>query len=352
MWTANNYKLKQAMMKVFFYSNVKSKRQFSIQNFYRTDIKILKGLGYKVSLCKSFLLFFQFWKYDLAIIYFFRYGLFSAIIARLLGKKVIFTGGIDYLDLAYAGKKRYLIQAVFFKLCNVFSTVSIIVSKSDLKNIAKLYSGKLPPNIVYIPHSINCSEFQNLTNTKKESIITTICWMGRIENVIRKGVDRTILVFRNIVYKFPNYKLYIIGPLGEGTEFLKKIVIENDLESNVFFTGEVTEKEKLNYLERSKYYFQLSEYEGFGIAAIEALITGNIVFHSGRGGLKDSIGNEGVLISDIDDYKLIADTFFNIENSNSFSQIAIQNQIKYVKDNFDLNTRINGIKTILDKLYT
>jgi hypothetical protein len=35
--------------------------------------------------------------------------------------------------------------------------------------------------------------------------------MGNKENVLRKGVDRTIHVFENIVTKLPDYKLYIIG---------------------------------------------------------------------------------------------------------------------------------------------
>lgn len=99
---------------ILFYSSVKSKRMFSIQNFYRTDIKILKSLGYNVKLSKTVLDYLLFWKYDIAFIYFFRYGLFPALLSKLFGKKVYFTGGIDFLDLQYAGKKRFVVQCVFF----------------------------------------------------------------------------------------------------------------------------------------------------------------------------------------------------------------------------------------------
>ena len=53
--------------------------------------------------------------------------------------------------------------------------------------------------------------------------------------------------------------------------------------------GEVSEEDKINLLKRSKYYFQLSLYEGFGLAALEALCADNILIHSGKGGLANSI---------------------------------------------------------------
>jgi len=77
--------------RVLFYSSVSTKKMFSIQKFYRTDICIMRDLGYKVSLCNSYFDYLQFWKYDIAFIYFYKYGFLPALIEKIFFKKVLFT---------------------------------------------------------------------------------------------------------------------------------------------------------------------------------------------------------------------------------------------------------------------
>lgn len=48
---------------------------------------------------------------------------------------------------------------------------------------------------------------------------------------------------------------------------------------------------------KSKYFFQLSKYEGFGLAALEALASGNIIIHSNAGGLKYVVGDNGLIFN-------------------------------------------------------
>ena len=106
--------------KVLFYSSVKDKNLFNTQFFYKTDINLLKSLGYNVITSNKISDFLFFWKYDIAFIYFYKYGLFVAIIARLFLKKVFFTGGIDDLEKECATPKRFLLQVLFFRLCYFF----------------------------------------------------------------------------------------------------------------------------------------------------------------------------------------------------------------------------------------
>lgn len=327
---------------ILFYSSVKSKRMFSVQQFYKTDISILRELGYKVKLSNSVFDYFCFWKYDTAFIYFYRYGLFPAIISKFFFKKVYFTGGIDYLDFEYAGKKNHYIQKVFFKLCNFFSDTSIIVSNSDLKNIQLIYKRKkIPKNLEMSFHVIDFDSFRYTFNNEKKKIMTTIAWMLREENVFRKGVDKTIEVF-DMLKKIDNeWKLIIIGPKGEGTKIIEKLIIDKGLEDSVLLTGSVSEAIKINYLKMSKIYLQLSIYEGFGIAAIEALAAGNIVFHSGRGGLKDGIGDFGIKVENLSDSSQIAgliNSTLKFESNQQYEEF-INNGISYVEQNFSYNVR-------------
>lgn len=283
------------MKTVLFYSSVQDKSLFQTQKFYQIDIDILKRLGYNVILSNKIWDALKFWKYDFVFAYFFRYSLFVAAIAKLFGKKSYLTGGIDALDKNFASERSYKIQKYLFKLCYLFTTKCIIVSSEDMKHVKEIM-GKHIKKLVYSEHTIETLAFAGFNMSAKEKMFTTIGWQGVISD--RKGIDKAIILFGLLSQRseFADYALYILGRKGAYTPVLQKIIDDHHLTDKVIITGEVTEDEKINYLKRSRYYFQLSKYEGFGIAALEALIAGNVVLHSGKGGLANPIYNSHVKV--------------------------------------------------------
>lgn len=173
--------------------------------------------------------------------------------------------------------------------------------------------------------------------------------MLRVDNVFRKGVDKTIEVFKLIADKMSDYKLVIIGPKGEGSVYVEKLINESGLQDRIILTGEISESKKINYLMKSKYYFQLSAYEGFGLASIEALAAGNLVFHSGKGGLIDALGEHGVKVNDINDYKNIAELLYAdyLNQNDTMKKQNILNGINYVKESFSLDQRKDIFKEVI-----
>ena len=335
---------KSMKKKVLFYSSVRDKKLFEITGFYSTDINILKELGYHVILSNSVINSFFFWKYDYVFIYFYKKGLLPAFIGQLFLKKVMFTGGIDGIDENFNKSAINLfIRKVFFILCNIFSDANIIVSSSDLDNINKLnYRAR---NLHLIHHAIDFERYQYCGQTK-ENLMTTIVWMESKGNVIRKGVDRLLHVFKEL--KNNKYKLIIIGTIGEGTEYLKQIGERLGILEDIVFTGRIGEDEKISYLMRSKYYFQLSSYEGFGVASIEALAAGNIVIHSNKGGLKDAIGEHGIIIDNLEHYENIAKTVHEIDKEYSKYEALIRKGIEHVKKNFSYGVRKDGFQKVIN----
>jgi len=335
--------------KVLFYSSVKDKNLFNTQFFYKTDINLLKSLGYNVITSNKISDFLFFWKYDIAFIYFYKYGLFVAIIARLFLKKVFFTGGIDNLEKEFATPKRFLLQVLFFRLCYLFSNKCIVVSNSDKNNILKIYKRKKLKKLEYSFHSIDVDKYFNKIETLQQNNFVTIAWMGKKSNVIRKGIDRSIRLFKNITEKydiFKNSNLIIVGVKGEGSHYLEELVEKLDISDKVLFTGEIEENEKISLLKKSKYYFQLSSYEGFGIAALEALAAGNIVIHSGKGGLADSVSKYGVLININDEISKQAEDVF--EQINSFKYNKLEEAKIYISHNFSMEKRLKDFRLIID----
>ena len=281
--------------RILFYSSIRDKELFNIQQFYRIDIQILEEIGYKVILSNKISDAWKFWSYDFVFAYFYRYAFFVALIAKLFRKNTYFTGGIDALDKNLVTEKEYKIQKWFFKMCYHLSKSCIIVSKTDNKNVGELVSSK---RLSYSEHTIDTSGF-DCELKDKENICTTIAWQATEGNVKRKGVDYALRLFADMILlpQYHNYKFYVIGKTGDGTTYLKQLVNELGIKESVVFTDSISEEDKIDYLKKSKIYFQLSKFEGFGVAALEALCAKNIVVHSGKGGLSNPIYDDGVLVN-------------------------------------------------------
>jgi glycosyltransferase involved in cell wall biosynthesis len=336
--------------RIYFYSSVKSIELFETQKFYKIDIDILKDLNYNVHATNKISDFFFFWRYDIAFIYFYRYGFFVSFIAKLLGKNVYFTGGIDDLDESYATPKNYLIQKYFFKLCHLFSNKCILVSTSDYKNVKKIYNGDLPNKISISYHTIATDNFLCEDIRNKGNDFTTIVWMGDKGNVIRKGVDDSLRLFQLLIHNYSQYKyskFIIIGKKGDGTQYLVQLCKDLNILDKVEFTDEIDELTKIKLLKYSRFYMQLSKYEGFGISAAEALAAQNIVINSGRGGLFDSVSHYGVQVDINDDLtKQIEGINQKIENVNSD---FLKSGEEYVVKNFSYNLRKIDFKKIMQE---
>lgn len=285
---------------VLFYSSVANKDLFNTQKFYSTDIKILENLGYRVILSNRIRDALKFWKYTFFFGYFFRYSFFPGLIAKCFGKKVFFTGGIDALDMTYAGRKAYRIQVLFFMLCYFISTKCIIVSNSDFRNINNIAPKKRWDKLVISEHTVEVEKFIN--DQEKRKLFTTIGWQGNEGAIKRKGIDIALMIFTQLskLDQFADYKFLIIGRKGNGTRYIEKLINQLGLEDRVIITGEISENKKIDLLHQSKYYFQVSKFEGFGIAALEAFFANNIIIHSKKGGLDNPIYQQREIVFDTD----------------------------------------------------
>lgn len=305
------------MKKIMFYSSIKKTELFETQKFYAIDIQLLRELGYTVVLTNKIWDFFKINKYDISFIYFYRKGALAAFISRMFNKKVYFTGGVDALQKSFIESQyAYIVQVLFFKICYALSTKCILVSSSDMKNITSLYNNQLKKNYLSF-HSIDVEKFKCSLCEKSAEIFLSIAWMESESNVIRKGLDKSLYIFSYLKkHKYKNAIFYIVGKEGSGSLYLSKIIKELKLENSVIFTGVLNEYEKIKLLKKATYYFQLSTYEGFGIAALEALAAYNIVIHSGNGGLVDAISSYGITynISKYNDLKYLENLSLTLQN--------------------------------------
>lgn len=326
--------------KILFYSSVSSLELFKTQRYYQIDIALLEDLGYDILLSNRILDSFLFWKYDILFSYFYRYSFFAALLARGFGRRVYFTGGIDSLDKDYASSYNYKIQVLFFKLCYWVSNSCIVVSRSDLKNIIKINSSKR--KLSYSEHAIDTRQF--VSDIPKEKLFTTIVWMGTKSNVKRKGIDTALRIFAELkkVPAYADYRFIIMGKKGEGVNYVQSIIDKYCLNNSVELTGEVSEEEKIAFLKRSKYYFQLSQYEGFGIAALEALCAKNVIIHSGKGGLANPVYSDQLLFNVDNDF----DNEFSVLINKMFSMDLATSKEDFLRY-YDIQRRKEDLEAII-----
>jgi glycosyltransferase involved in cell wall biosynthesis len=334
---------------VLFYSSVKSKRMFSLQEYYKTDILILKKLGFKVKLSISAWDYFRFWEYDIAFIYFFRYGFFPALLSRLFFRKVVFTGGIDNLNRETTRNLHYRLQQLFFSLCYLVANRVVFVSNADMHNVGRFLPIHRMSKHKLSWHVIDYEKYIWKGDVTKEKLISTIAWMQKVQNITRKGVDRSVCVFAELLKLDPTFKMVIIGPTGAETSYLFDLIQKLGLADKVIVTGALPEEEKILWLKKSSFYLQLSEYEGFGIAAIEALASGNVVLHSNKGGLSDAIGSFGVIVNDTDNYAAIA-SIIQYNYTSTGKQYNFHMAMEHVGSNFQINRRFNDFDMLFRDL--
>lgn len=339
--------------RVLFYSSVNNIQLFEITGFYLFDIKALELCGYKVLKTNSYKSFLKFWTYDISFLYFYKKSILPAIISFFFRKNILYSGGVDELStevninssLRNIYKSLFVFNYLLSSRCNIVSTNDFInttkvLHQFGIKNISKL---------VYFPHCIDTQNKLFSNFHKKENIFTTICWMGSIENVKRKGLDKSLEIFKIFLSRNPNFKFYIIGTHGEGKDYLQDVVNSLDITNHVVFTGALNENNKIELLQRSKFYFQISLYEGFGLAVLEAMICRNIIIHSGKGGLSDTIGERGILISKNDSLNKVVQSIESVFNNLELNSIELEENKEFVENKFQINQRALNFEKIIQK---
>ena len=145
------------------------------------------------------------------------------------------------------------------------------------------------------------------TPTNKEN---TLLVVGRIQP--QKGQINTLKLFHNLLLLRPDLKLnFVGGPSGnDGKEYLK--TIENEIEqkglkNKVQFLNSTTQEQLINEYNKAKIVLHASQYETFGLIALEANACGVPVVSINQGPLKETIenGQNGYIAETFEDKNLL-----------------------------------------------
>ncbi len=174
----------------------------------------------------------------------------------------------------------------------VMTSSNFVTASTNYENILLSESYKIDKKkIKLIKPGVDEKLFSPDPNLSKENIFLSI---GRIQKQKRQlEAIEFLSSFREINNDFKCY--FIGGPSGNsGDDYfveLKEIVKDLDLESHIEFLGNLPQSKIRELLNRSKLLIHTSEYETFGLVAIEAHSVGVPVISINQGSLKEIIDN-------------------------------------------------------------
>ncbi len=280
----------------------------------------------------------------------------------------------NYLSFSEQDKKRKLSHKIASILCDYIIAVSKQVENDQIENYhikrSKICSIPNYCNKNYIKNSIQNYDIdkQDKAIFQNSKIIITV---GKLK--VQKGQWHLIRSFKKIVEKHKDAKLIILG-MGELEDYLKNLILEMNLENNIFLLGHKN-KNIYTYMSMSDIFVLPSLFEGMPNALLEAMACElPIIATDCYGGNKEIIAPEkqqeeiediqkcsyGILIPkfDIKKYEahekltkeevLLANVINEMLDDKSLLTYYKEKSLKRIKD-YDYEIHIQQWKEIIDK---
>jgi glycosyltransferase involved in cell wall biosynthesis len=216
-------------------------------------------------------------------------------------------GGYD-ADEILTGEAQGL-KAKFRKFCvkySVKNATRLLPVSTIIKEYLVRFVDESRCEVMY-----NCVDTEKFSGNRiqgKENLIITVGGGGEfVKEAKRKRLDLFIELGNEFNQRYPEYnaKFFIIGhePGNNTYNYLLPLIKSRNVEVKPL-TRSVNEL--LSYYEQASIYMQLSYYESFGIAQIEAMLNGCIPVSNAGGAIPEVVGDAGFIIHDFDKEKYIS----------------------------------------------
>ena len=193
------------------------------------------------------------------------------------------------LYLEFKGKK----SEVFFKRAvKIYKKINyfIVTSLSTKKLLSKTFHINSNKISIVEPGIEKFKIYKKTLSTKLK-----ILSCGSI--IERKKYDYLIKEVQNI----KNIQLHLVGDVSRESKFtskIKKIISKNNLKSKVILHGKISQVKLEKLYSNCDFYISTSEYEGFGMALANAVLSKLPIISYKTETIQNTIGKDGVLYFD------------------------------------------------------
>lgn len=287
---------------VLYYIPVK-KEYLDKWEYYEADYQLLKNSGFFVVVCDSFLsACLAARKADFMFAWWWGRSLPMILLFKLLGKKVVTTGAIHMYDLSGSGSfydKGFFYRA-FNKIGIYLSDINVYISKNQKLSIESCVRGAA--GSVLYPSLSNRYFFDASLYPERGKSILVLAWLTRV-SCLRKGVFDAVNAYASLLKSNPQLiggrQLILAGKSGDALPILRSMISKLGIEDRVSFELDISQDRKLELYMSSHCLFAPSYMEGFGNANLEAMACGLPVICTSEGASKESVGDCGIVVSDV-----------------------------------------------------
>ena len=260
------------------------------------------------------------------------------------------------LELIKTDKKKYCLihgkeinhqkgSSLNKRVVKVLNNVEVVIANSEYTKNLAINNGVNNEKVKVINPGVNSAKELNKNSLEKvESLLKVktprLITVSRFDK--RKNHEKVVMALRNLKQIYPDI-VYVCVGYGEEEENIKKLVKELDLEAQVMFFKDISNKLKNALVAKSDIFVMPSiihkkSVEGFGIAYVEAAQYGIPSIGGKDGGAADAIDHEKTGL--ICDGNELNDVYSSIERL-----LKDKKHIEYGK-----NAKINSLNFTWDKV--
>jgi glycosyltransferase involved in cell wall biosynthesis len=223
----------------------------------------------------------------------------------------------------------------------IYSQYSACIAISfGVKKALSTWLGSDTTRIKTIMNGVILKDYGNLVQLNVEADLKTkdkviLTMIGRF--VASKNQKMII----DALDRLPKKYFLILAGDGDNLDYIKKYTNEKGLSHRVKFTGYANNVSEI--LEGTDIYIQASNWEGFGLAALEAMAAGKPVIATNVEGLRDLIGKVGILVEN-DDFIELSEKIIELETNPKLLNKVVQSCVEKAKE-YDIK---NTIKDYID----
>ena len=274
------------------YGSTKYPRHIVIQYFTNLIATVKMGIR-AVPLCL---------KSDLIYCWFvFPTGVLAVALGKLLKRAVILNAvGSDVACLPSinygAVLKRYYKPLISWTLRNATEVISI---SQDSAHWARKWSAR---HVSVVYEGIDTEKFKpshrKKQEEKREFLLLTVSPLEK-KAILRKDLKSLLEALDEVVKKFANVRLMIVGKKGNGYRIIRCVAKDLKLDKQVFYTDYIPHNELVELYQRCDIFVLPSLHEGFPTVCAEAQACGRPVITTNVSSIPEVIENmkSGVLVN-------------------------------------------------------
>jgi len=212
--------------------------------------------------------------------------------------------------------KKYGVKSFAF-LLTCFRYKRILIVSDSIVN-EYVFGSLINKKTVTIGNPIDTSIIRRKSGLKKSGKCYDIAFMGRL--AAPKNPIRFIKLVQKLLPKKPDIKVIMIGD-GKLRLECEQLIEELKLQETITMLG--FQENPFPIISRSKLLCMTSEWEGFGLAAVEAMTLGVPVVCANVGGLKQIINSQCGMLCD-NDYEFVVELYKLLTNSKYLQDKSIE----------------------------